>query len=68
MVMKFFVPGSEPISYVKMLDDWEILPKHLQVLKETLGSGQFGIVKKGFYTPFEEEDPNLVAVKMLKGR
>ena len=63
-----FVSGSETeeISYVVLLKDWEISPSHLKLQEKTLGAGQFGIVKQGLYTPSENCDAEIVAVKMLK--
>ena len=58
---------AEKISYITLLEDWQIFPDHLLVLNKTLGSGKFGIVKQGIYMPFKEGDPEKVAVKMLKG-
>ena len=55
------------MSYVVLLKDWEISPSHLKVQDRSLGAGQFGIVKQGLYTPCEKSDPEIVAVKMLKG-
>ena len=49
-----------------MLKEWEILPSQLKVEKRSLGAGQFGIVKQGFYTS-GKGDPVMVAIKMLKG-
>jgi hypothetical protein len=46
--------------------DWEITPDSLKVLKINLGKGKFGIVKQGLLTT-GEGDPEVVAVKMLKG-
>ena len=59
--------NTEDISYVVLLEDWDILPNKLNVLDRTLGAGKFGIVKHGLYTPYENDDPLDVAVKMLKG-
>ena len=56
----------ESISYITVLEDWEISPNNLKLLNKKLGAGQFGVVKKGQYTP-ANGDPVNVAVKMLKG-
>jgi hypothetical protein len=47
--------------------DWEITPDNLNVLEKNLGKGKFGIVKQGSL-PTSEGDPEVVAVKMLKGK
>jgi hypothetical protein len=47
--------------------DWEITPDNLNVLEKNLGKGQFGIVKQGLLKT-GECDPEVVAVKMLKGK
>ena len=49
-----------------MLENWEIAPSNLKVLEKKLGEGLFGIVKQGLLTT-ENEDPEVVAVKTLKG-
>ncbi|XP_028411985.1 tyrosine-protein kinase receptor Tie-1-like [Dendronephthya gigantea] len=56
----------EEISYVTLLKDWEISPNHLHIMEKTLGAGQFGIVKQASYTAPGHDNPELVAVKMLK--
>ncbi|CAB3979869.1 Retrovirus-related Pol poly from transposon opus [Paramuricea clavata] len=58
---------SEDLSYVAILMDWEIMPDSLKMLETTLGKGKFGIVKQGLLTT-GESDPEVVAVKMLKGK
>ncbi|CAB4022081.1 Angiopoietin-1 receptor, partial [Paramuricea clavata] len=58
--------NTEDVSYVVLLEDWDILPNKLNVLDRTLGAGKFGIVKHGLYTPSENDYPMDVAVKMLK--
>ena len=66
---KFFSESrSKKISYVGLLKHWQISPNRLRVLNKPLGAGQFGIVKKGIYTPSSGSDPKDVAVKMLKGK
>ncbi|XP_028409528.1 tyrosine kinase receptor Cad96Ca-like [Dendronephthya gigantea] len=57
---------SEELTYVRLLNNWEIPPNRLKVLDDILGIGKFGIVKKGLYTAFLGEEPVQVAVKMLK--
>jgi hypothetical protein len=47
--------------------DWEIKPDSLNVLEINLGKGKFGIVKQGLLT-IGESEPEVVAVKMLKGK
>ena len=54
------------ISYICVLDDWEIKKDHLTILDRKLGGGYFGIVKKGIYKE-TGNDSLVVAVKMLKG-
>ena len=56
---------EESISYIVLLEDWEIAPDKLKLLDKKLGGGQFGIVKQGLLTT-EKGDPEIVAVKMLK--
>ncbi|XP_028411984.1 tyrosine-protein kinase receptor Tie-1-like [Dendronephthya gigantea] len=56
----------EEISYVTLLIDWEISPNHLHIMEKTLGAGQFGIVKQASYAAPGHDNPELVAVKMLK--
>jgi hypothetical protein len=63
---RFLEWETEEISYVVLLKDWESSPSQLKIQDRSLGAGQFGIVKQGFYTP-EKGDPETVAVKMLKG-
>jgi hypothetical protein len=50
-----------------ILKDWELSPSHLKLLDKKLGAGQFGMVKEGLYTSSENSNPEVVAVKMLKG-
>ncbi|XP_028416183.1 fibroblast growth factor receptor 1-like [Dendronephthya gigantea] len=57
---------QKKISYVALLKRWQISPNRLKVLNKPLGVGQFGIVKKGLYSPQSGGDPKDVAVKMLK--
>ena len=57
---------QEELSYVVLLKDWEISPTHLKLTDKKLGSGQFGIVKRGLYTP-KNSASEIVAVKMLTG-
>ena len=54
------------MSYICVLDDWEIEKDHLTILDKKLGGGYFGVVKKGIYKEKENESL-VVAVKMLKG-
>ena len=57
-------------EYLTVLDEWEITREQLSVTSMGLGSGQFGIVKKGTFRTHDEngEDIDLpVAVKTLKG-
>jgi hypothetical protein len=49
-----------------LLEDWEIAPDDLKILDKKLGGGQFGIVMQGLLTT-AKGDPEVVAVKMLKG-
>lgn len=59
--------NPEEVSYIVLLDDWEILRENIIILEKKLGGGQFGIVKQGLYSSGKNE-PELVAVKMLKGK
>ena len=54
------------LSYVAVLEDWEIAPDNLKLLDKKLGKGKFGIVRQGLLTP-RKGDPEIVAVKTLKG-
>ena len=54
------------ISYICVLDDWEIEKDNITILDKKLGGGYFGVVKKGLYKE-KENDSVVVAVKMLKG-
>ena len=62
----YFVLESEEISYIVLLDDWEILRDNLTILEKKLGGGQFGIVKQGLFSK-DKNESEIVAVKMLKG-
>ena len=53
-------------SYVEVLEDWGITPDNFKMLDKKLGEGQFGIVRQGLLTT-EKGDPEIVAVKTLKG-
>lgn len=55
------------MSYICVLDDWEIKKDDLTILNKKLGGGCFGVVKKGLYKK-KENDSEFVAVKMLKGK
>ncbi|CAB4002293.1 fibroblast growth factor receptor 3-like, partial [Paramuricea clavata] len=58
-------------EYLTVLDEWEISRDQLSVTSMGLGSGQFGIVKKGTFRTHDEngEDIDLpVAVKTLKDK
>ena len=54
------------VSYVTVLEDWNIAPDNLILLNKKLGEGQFGIVRQGLLTT-GECDSEIVAVKTLKG-
>ena len=54
------------LSYVALLEDWEIAPDNLKLLDKELGKGQFGIVRQGLLT-IRKGDSEIVAVKTLKG-
>ncbi|XP_028390734.1 uncharacterized protein LOC114515639 isoform X2 [Dendronephthya gigantea] len=56
---------EESISYIVLLESWEIAPDKLKLLDKKLGGGQFGIVKQGLLT-IDKGDPEIVAVKALK--
>ena len=49
-----------------LLEDWEIASHKLKLLDKKLGEGRFSIVKVGLLTS-EQEKPEAVAVKTLKG-
>ena len=56
-------------EYLTVLDEWEVPRDKLSITSTSLGSGQFGIVKKGTFRITDEngEDIDLpVAVKFLK--
>jgi hypothetical protein len=58
-------------DYLTVLDEWEVPRDKVSVTSTSLGSGQFGIVKKGTFRTNDEngEDIDLtVAVKFLKGK
>ena len=57
----------EEVSYIVLLEDWEIAPDKLTILDKKLGGGQFGIVRQGLLTT-GKGDPEVVAVKTLKGK
>ena len=71
--------GSELNANDEILDDetylhllgadrnWEIAREKLEISDEKLGGGEFGVVKKGFYTRSDGKKMT-VAVKLLKGR
>ena len=64
-----FTEKENVLSYICVIDDWEIQRDNLVVFQKKLGGGQFGLVKKGLYkdkTNDNGERP--VAVKMLKGK
>ncbi|XP_046841787.1 fibroblast growth factor receptor 4-like [Xenia sp. Carnegie-2017] len=52
------------MSYICVLDDWEINRKQLTITDSTLGRGCFGVVKKGIY--HDKDQDIYIAVKMLK--
>ena len=54
------------LSYVAVLEDWEIAQENLKLLDKKLGEGQFGIVRQGLLTTGEGHS-EVVAVKTLKG-
>ncbi len=68
-LVRYFVylDQEEELSYVVVLENWQIPADNLKVLEKRLGEGQFGIVKQGILTT-GKGDPEVVAVKMLKGR
>ena len=57
---------EENLSYVVLLDKWDIAPYNLTILDKKLGEGRFGIVKQGLLKT-EGNDHAVVAVKTLKG-
>ena len=54
------------VPYIVVLEHWDVAPEKLKLLDKKLGEGQFGIVKQGLLTT-EEDDPEIVAAKTLKG-
>ena len=56
-------------TYLKEMEtdrNWQIPREKLEITGETLGTGEFGIVQKGFY--LRRDDSKLpVAVKTLRG-
>ena len=56
----------EEISYIVLLEDWEIAADQLKLQDKKLGGGQFGIVRQGLLTS-GKGDPEVVAVKTLRG-
>ena len=60
--MKFL----DEISYIVLLEDWEISPSKLKLLDRKLGGGQFGIVRQAIFTG-DKGEPETVAVKTVKG-
>ena len=54
------------VSYVTVLEDWNIAPDNLILLNKKLGEGQFGIVRQELLTT-GKCDSEIVAVKTLKG-
>ncbi len=63
--------GLVESGYLTVLDEWEVPRDQLSITSTSLGSGQFGIVKKAtFHTRDEhgEDTDLLVAVKFLKGK
>ena len=64
---KIFSGEQEMIlSYVEVLEDWELAPCNLKLLDKKLGEGQFGIVRQGLLKS-GKGDSEIVAVKTLKG-
>ena len=57
---------SAEISYIVLLEDWEISPSKLKLLDKKLGGGQFGIVRQAIFTG-DKGEPETVAVKTVKG-
>lgn len=47
-------------------DEWELPPEKLS-MKNKLGEGAFGVVRKGYYYR-EDRSVTEVAIKMLKGK
>jgi hypothetical protein len=62
----FFLDIPDELSYIVLLEDWEIASDNLELLDKKLGGGQFGIVMQGLLTT-AKGDSEVVAVKMLKG-
>ena len=65
--MKIFLDVKETtLTYVDVLENWEIAPGDLVLLDTKLGEGQFGIVRQGLLST-GKGDSEVVAVKTLKG-
>ena len=56
----------DEISYIVLLEDWEIWPSKLKLLNKKLGGGLFGIVRQAIFTG-DKGEPETVAVKTVKG-
>lgn len=68
MRKKFLLVECE---YLTVLDEWEVSRDNLSVTNTSLGSGQFGIVRKGTFKTQDENGKNIdlpVAVKLLRGK
>ena len=63
---KFLDVNETTLTYVDVLENWEIAPGDLVLLDTKLGEGQFGIVRQGLLTT-GKGDSEVVAVKTLKG-
>lgn len=54
-----------------VIDEWEMPRELLSITSTKLGSGQFGIVKKGTFRTRDANGENIdipVAVKVLRGK
>lgn len=57
-------------DYLTVLDEWEVSRELISITSTRLGTGQFGIVKKGTLRTRDENGESIdlpVAVKVLKG-
>ena len=64
--MNSILVESQELSYISVLENWDIAPHNLKLLGKKLGGGRFGIVKQGLLTT-KEGEPQVVAVKTVKG-
>jgi hypothetical protein len=58
--------GEDSIEMSELPKRWREIPRDILVLGKELGSGQFGVVFKGFLREKGEDEEVSCAVKMLK--